>query len=59
MTARLMTPFCFASLLAAALIAEGALVSSIPAEAGRVQPADNDAATYADICRLELLREED
>jgi hypothetical protein len=58
MTARLMTPFCFASLLAAALIAEGALVAYIPAEAGRVQPADNDAATYADIYRLELLRGE-
>jgi len=58
MTARLMTPFCFASLLAAALIAEGALAASIPAEAGSVQPADNDAATYADIYRLELLRDE-
>jgi hypothetical protein len=58
MTARLMTPFCFASLLAAALIAEGALVACIPAEAGRVQPAGNDAATYADIYRLELLHGE-
>ncbi|MBI1255710.1 MAG: hypothetical protein GC196_15410 [Hyphomonas sp.] len=59
MAARLMPPFCFASLLAAALIAEGAVVAYIPAEAGRAQPADNDAATYADICRLELLRDED
>jgi len=58
MTARLMTPFCFASLLAAALIAEGALAAYIPAEAARLQPADNDAATYADICRPELLRDE-
>ena len=58
MTARLMTPFCFASLLAAALIAEGALAPYIPADTVKVQPAADDAATYADIYRLELLQDE-
>lgn len=58
MTARLMTPFCFASLLAAALIAEGALAPYIAADTVRVQPAVDEAATYADIYRLELLHDE-
>ncbi|MBA4340138.1 hypothetical protein [Hyphomonas sp.] len=58
MTARLMTPFCFASLLAAALIAEGALAPYIAADTDRVQPAAGEAATYADIYRLELLHDE-
>ena len=58
MTARLMTPFCFASLLAAALIAEGALAPYIPAGTVKVQPAADDAATYADTYRLELLQDE-
>ncbi len=58
MTARLMTPFCFASLLAAALIAEGALAPYIPADTVKVQPAADDDATYADIYRLELLHDE-
>jgi hypothetical protein len=58
MTARLMTPFCFASLLAAALIAEGALAPYMAADPVRVQPAADDAATFADIYRLELLHDE-
>jgi hypothetical protein len=58
MTARLMTPFCFASLLAAVLIAEGALAPYIAADTVRVQPAADEAATYADIYRLELLHDE-
>jgi hypothetical protein len=58
MTARLMTPFCFASLLAAALIAEGALAPHIAADTVRAQPAVGEAVTYADIYRLELLRDE-
>lgn len=58
MTARLMTPFCFASLLAAALIAEGALAPYIPADTVKVQPAAADDATYPDIYRLELLHDE-
>lgn len=58
MTARLMIPFCFASLLASALIAEGALAPYIAADTVRMQPAADNAATYADICRPELLHDE-
>lgn len=56
MTARLMTPFCFASILAAALIAEGALAPFIAPGAERAPPAANEPATYADIYSLETLR---
>jgi hypothetical protein len=58
MTARLMTPFCFASLLAAALIAEGALAPHIPAGTRRAQPVADDAATYADIYQLAYWQDE-
>ena len=57
MTARLMTPFCFASLLAAALIAEGALAPMIPANAATPAPAE-EPATFADLYAMELAREE-
>ena len=53
MTARLMTPFCFASLLAAALIAEGALTRMIPASAATPAPAE-EPATFADLYAMEL-----
>jgi hypothetical protein len=53
MTARLMTPFCFASLLAAALIAEGALAPMIPAAAANPTPAE-EPATFADLYAMEL-----
>ena len=55
MTARLMTPFCFASLLAAALIAEGALAPMIPASAANSAPAE-EPATFADLYAMELAR---
>ncbi|MEX1249980.1 MAG: hypothetical protein WEA77_02125 [Hyphomonas sp.] len=58
MTARLMTPFCFASLLAAALIAEGALAPHIPAGTVRAAPAADEPATYVDLYQLEMLRED-
>lgn len=58
MNARLMTPFCFASLLAAALIAEGALAPFIPAETVRAVTAGEEPVTYADLYAQELLREE-
>ena len=57
MTARLMTPFCFASLLAAALIAEGALAPMIPASAATPAPAE-EPATFADLYAMELSLEE-
>ncbi|MDP3461040.1 MAG: hypothetical protein Q8S09_17340 [Hyphomonas sp.] len=56
MTARLMTPFCFASLLAAALIAEGALAPYIPAHPAPAAAPETDPepATYADLYTAEL-----
>ncbi len=59
MTARLMTPFCSASLLAAALIAEGALAPFIPARpapaaANATPDAIPEPATYADRQAAEL-----
>ncbi len=59
MTARLMTPFCFASLLAATLIAEGALAPYIPARpapaaANATPDAGPEQATYADLPAAEL-----
>lgn len=38
MTTRLMTPFCFASMLAALLVAEGALGSPFPGPGSLTQP---------------------
>jgi hypothetical protein len=38
MATRLMTPFCFASMLAALLVAEGALGAPFPAPAPRPDP---------------------
>ena len=38
MATRLMTPFCFASMLAALLVAEGALAAPFPAPARPAKP---------------------
>ncbi|MFN7163648.1 MAG: hypothetical protein ACK4P2_02405 [Hyphomonas sp.] len=59
MTARLMTPFCFASVMAAMLIAEGALAPYIlapkaPAATDAAQEARPEPATYADLYAAEL-----
>lgn len=53
MTTRLMTPFCFASLLAAALIAEGALAPMFPASTANPAPAE-EPTTFADLYAMEL-----
>jgi hypothetical protein len=56
MTARLMTPFCFASLALAALIAEGALAPYMPAEAAAA--SSEESATFADLYEMEQAKEE-
>jgi len=52
MAQRLMTPLCFASILAAALIAEGAIAAHVPAGTERTASPADEPATYADIYRL-------
>jgi hypothetical protein len=53
MTARLMTPFCFASLALAALVAEGALAPYDPARAAPVPQTAQEPATFADLYAME------
>lgn len=57
MTARLMTPFCFASLALAALIAEGALAPYMPADAAKAA-ATEEPATFADLYAMEQIHED-
>lgn len=58
MTARLMTPFCFASLALAALVAEGALTPYMPATPGPQMAAAEEPATLADLYTMDALNDD-
>lgn len=57
MTARLMTPFCFASLALAALVAEGALAPYMPYKPGAQLAVTDEPATFADLYAMDALND--